>query len=164
MIRQREKRELLDKNSKKINANKLHPTDLMWAILKWSALPGLSRHHWGSDMDVIDLNALKEDQDYSLKPQEYAKGGIFEKLGSFLENTDLEQFNAFRPYFPSSLYIADEPWHLSFYKAATPYESSFNAKHFIELIQGHNEAEFALKTNVIEHLDEILAQCFYILK
>ncbi len=26
----------------------------MQAILRWSALPGASRHHWGTDIDVYD--------------------------------------------------------------------------------------------------------------
>ena len=34
---------------------------LIGAILAWSALPGASRHHWGSDLDVIDRAAMPPD-------------------------------------------------------------------------------------------------------
>jgi LAS superfamily LD-carboxypeptidase LdcB len=27
-------------------------------ILRWSALPGASRHHWGTDLDLVDRNAI----------------------------------------------------------------------------------------------------------
>lgn len=33
---------------------------LMYAILTWSALPGASRHHLGTDIDVVDANACPE--------------------------------------------------------------------------------------------------------
>ena len=31
------------------------------AILLWSALPGASRHHWGTDFDVFDRAAVPPD-------------------------------------------------------------------------------------------------------
>src|SRR3954467_11432795 len=32
----------------------LTPDELAAAILCWSALPGGSRHHWGTELDVVD--------------------------------------------------------------------------------------------------------------
>ncbi|MBR2075692.1 MAG: M15 family metallopeptidase, partial [Fibrobacter sp.] len=34
--------------------------ELMYAILTWSALPGASRHHLGTDLDVVDGRACPE--------------------------------------------------------------------------------------------------------
>ena len=35
----------------------LPPRERVDAILHWSALPGASRHHWGTDLDLIDRRA-----------------------------------------------------------------------------------------------------------
>ena len=42
--------------------------ELMYAILTWSALPGASRHHLGTDIDVVDGNACPEGYDVQLTP------------------------------------------------------------------------------------------------
>ena len=42
--------------------------ELLEAILNWSALPGASRHHWGSDIDVFDAAAVAPDYRVQLLP------------------------------------------------------------------------------------------------
>ncbi len=43
--------------------------ELIDGILCWSALPGASRHHWGTDIDVIDRAAMPENYRYRLVPR-----------------------------------------------------------------------------------------------
>src|SRR5690606_23241791 len=43
------RRPLLDEHGEPLDAGALAPWPLARAILRWSALPGASRHHWGSD-------------------------------------------------------------------------------------------------------------------
>src|SRR5262249_7684278 len=45
-------RALLDADSRPLDAADLDQAQRVAAILVWSALPGASRHHWGSDCDV----------------------------------------------------------------------------------------------------------------
>jgi len=45
------------------------------AILHWSALPGASRHHWGTEIDVIDRAALADGRKAQLIPAEYGADG-----------------------------------------------------------------------------------------
>ena len=47
------------------------------AILHWSALPGASRHHWGTEIDVIDRAALTDGRKAQLVPAEYGADGVF---------------------------------------------------------------------------------------
>ena len=54
--------------------------ELIETILSWSALPGASRHHWGSDIDVFDAAAVAPDYRVQLLPEEYADGGPFAEL------------------------------------------------------------------------------------
>ena len=44
-------------------------------ILRWSALPGGSRHHWGTEIDIFDPDLLPQGQSLQLEPWEYESGG-----------------------------------------------------------------------------------------
>ena len=50
-------RTLYDKGQP-LEFERLSPAEIVEAILRWSALPGASRHHWGSELDLIDLAAM----------------------------------------------------------------------------------------------------------
>ena len=39
--------------------------------MRWSAIPGSSRHHWGTDLDVYDAAAVTPDYQVQLTPQEW---------------------------------------------------------------------------------------------
>lgn len=54
----RGERALLDRSGRPLAAQGLDTDARIDAILAWSALPGASRHHWGTDLDVIDRAAL----------------------------------------------------------------------------------------------------------
>src|ERR1700683_1405996 len=54
-------RQLLDRAGRALQHAELNAQALVDAILIWSALPGASRHHWGTDVDVIDRAALSEE-------------------------------------------------------------------------------------------------------
>jgi len=53
-------RPILDQDGNGIDRAESDEDDLIEAILGWSALPGCSRHHWGSEIDVYDRAALPE--------------------------------------------------------------------------------------------------------
>jgi LAS superfamily LD-carboxypeptidase LdcB len=53
----RGERPALDKAGRRVNMAALAPGARVETILLWSALPGMSRHHWGSELDVIDRMA-----------------------------------------------------------------------------------------------------------
>jgi len=91
----------------------------LWAILNWSALPGGSRHHWGTEIDVVDLAAVPEDYRVRLLPDEVAPGGPFFLLHQWLDE-NMARFGFFRPYarFQGGMY--PEPWHLSFAEISVP--------------------------------------------
>jgi hypothetical protein len=89
------------------------PDEIVRAILYWSALPGASRHHWGTEVDVIDRNALSDGQVAQLVPAEYAVDGVFAKLERWLSR-HAEDYGFFRPYDRDRGGVQPEPWHLSY--------------------------------------------------
>ena len=74
--------------------------ELMYAILTWSALPGASRHHLGTDIDVVDGAACPEGYEVQLTPAECS--GMFAKFHAFLTSR-MEADSKIKP----------EGWHIA---------------------------------------------------
>lgn len=83
------------------------------AILLYSALPGSSRHHWGTDFDIYDAATVSADYQVQLTAAEYGRNGPFYKLNGWLTE-HLASFDFFRPYQKYQGGVAAEPWHLSY--------------------------------------------------
>jgi LAS superfamily LD-carboxypeptidase LdcB len=106
-------RPLLDRDGRPLVHARLSESALIDAILTWSALPGASRHHWGTDVDVIDRAAVAADYAPQLLQAEFAKSGPFARLDAWL-TANMARFGFFRPYTRPRDGVQPEPWHLSF--------------------------------------------------
>ena len=106
-------RPLYDPDGELLDHRSLSEEQLIEAILSWSALPGASRHHWGSDMDVFDAAAVDPDYRVQLLPAEFASGGPFARLDRWLAR-HAGRFGFFRPYDRDRGGVQPEPWHLSY--------------------------------------------------
>jgi len=113
----RGERPLLDRAGQLLDAAALDETARIDAILCWSALPGGSRHHWGTDCDLIDAAALPEGYRVQLVPEEYAPGGVFERLAPWLDE-NMARFGFYRPYASTGCGAGVEPWHVSYWPVA----------------------------------------------
>lgn len=91
----------------------LSPDLLLDAILTWSAIPGGSRHHWGSELDLIDSAAVPTGYQVQLVPSEYVGDGVFARLSAWLD-CHAGRFGFFRPYRTDRGGVSPEPWHLSY--------------------------------------------------
>jgi LAS superfamily LD-carboxypeptidase LdcB len=109
----RGERPLYDRNGSVRDHASLDAEQLVDAILVWSAVPGASRHHWGSEIDVFDAAAMPEGYRVQLLPEEYASGGVFERLARWLDE-NLQRFDFFRPYDRDRGGVYPEPWHISY--------------------------------------------------
>lgn len=96
-----------------IDITLLSTGELCEAILRWSALPGASRHHWGSDLDVYDPSLLPAGQKLQLEPWEYQQGGYFYPLNQWMTE-HMAEFGFYRPFTEEGDGVAVEPWHLSY--------------------------------------------------
>jgi hypothetical protein len=108
----RGERPLLSRDGRPMAAARLTPAARVRAILLWSAPPGASRHHWGSDLDVYDRAALPRGQSLQLVPAEYAPDGPFAVLTAWLDR-HMERYGFYRPYATDRGGVQPEPWHLS---------------------------------------------------
>ncbi len=106
-------RPLLDHDSRPLDGQGLTVAERCAAILRWSALPGASRHHWGSDLDIYDPDLLPAGCSLRLEPWEYLPGGYFAGLTAWLDQR-MGEYDFYRPYAHDHGGVAAEPWHLSY--------------------------------------------------
>jgi LAS superfamily LD-carboxypeptidase LdcB len=108
----RGERPMQDRDGGPLDALSLPPARRVAAICWWSALPGASRHHWGTDFDVMDRAALPAGYKVQVVPAEYGPAGPFARLTTWLD-AHMHAFGFFRPYDTDRGGVRPEPWHLS---------------------------------------------------
>lgn len=107
-------RPVLDAQSQPLDITTLSEGELCEAILHWSALPGASRHHWGTEIDVYDPLRIPAGQTLQLEPWEYETDGYFAELNHWLTD-NMATFDFYRPFTAKNAGVADEPWHISYW-------------------------------------------------
>lgn len=142
----RGERPMQDRAGKPLDALALSPAERVAAILWWSALPGASRHHWGTDFDVVDARAQPADYKLRVVPEEYLAGGPFHRLTRWLD-AHMHAFGFYRPFTTDLGGVAPEPWHLSYAPVAAGAEAAIS-------LDGLREV---LVTSAIDGKDEVLA-------
>ena len=128
------KRPVLDKNSNPIKAQGL---DLAEKILTWSALPGASRHHWGTDFDLYCLKSLPRDYKLKLTTEEFTPGGVLHAFGKWLQK-NVEEFNFFPPYQKDLGGVHPEPWHLTHIPSSTKFMDAYTLEIFEKNLKESN--------------------------
>lgn len=147
-------RTLYDPQGQPLDYQSLSETERMKAILHWSALPGTSRHHWGTEIDLYDAKGLSAGQKVELLPYEYAAGGPFAKLNQWMD-LHLEEFGFFRPYAQDQGGVQPEPWHIS-YRSISQLALQSLSKDI--LLNALAPADLGGKEIILEKLDWILDQ------
>ena len=150
----RGERPLLDRNSRPLDAAKLDERAKVDAILLWSALPGASRHHWGSDFDVIDRAAVEPGFRPQLTVDEFTGEGPFARLNDWL-GLNLARFAFFRPYQTDRGGVHPEPWHLSYAPVAGVALTGLTLDVLYEAV---DKSEMLGREHVLTRLPEIHAK------
>ena len=110
---QRQK-EIYEAKYKKYTSQGLTPIDTIKKIIEYSTIPGTSRHHWGTDIDIIDGNAKPRPKSV-LQPELFHGEGPFCKLKEWLtENANSFGFYEVYTNEPNRKGFKYEPWHFSY--------------------------------------------------
>lgn len=105
-------RPVFDIHDSPVDMTSLNDADKCLAIMLFSAIPGASRHHFGTDMDVFDASKVTMNYQLQLNQAEYSEDGPFYALRLWLEN-HAEEYGFFLPYKHFNGGVAKEPWHIS---------------------------------------------------
>ncbi len=145
---------MIDASGQPLDVGELGADERVEAILLWSALPGASRHHWGTDIDVADRNAVPAGYRPQLTQEEFAPSGPFARLAAWLE-TNAARYGFFRPFRGVRSGVQPEPWHFSFAPVA---ENARRALSAAVLRKAITEAPLLGKEQVLARLDELHAR------
>jgi LAS superfamily LD-carboxypeptidase LdcB len=111
----------------------LAPIDAIDKIIEYSTMPGTSRHHWGTDIDIID--GSKKVEGDVLVTDKFEEGGAFEDLKVWMD----EHANDFGFYLvytnePKRRGFKYEPWHYSYAPLSIPMLAAFRKKNILQLL------------------------------
>jgi len=112
-------------------------------ILEYSAMPGASRHHWGSDIDLNDLN----------NPS-FETGGRFNNVYDWLRK-HAHEYGFCQPYTakndrrPNG--YNEEKWHWSYLPVAAPLLRQYNQSVRDDMFKGFSGAETAKQLHIVDH-------------
>ena len=97
----------------------LAPLEAIKKIVEYSTIPGTSRHHWGTDLDLIDGNAQRPKN--VLMAQHFHGEGPFCKMKEWMDQY-AESFGFFEVYTDSTERkgFKYEPWHFSYAPVSIP--------------------------------------------
>lgn len=146
-------RQLLDDQERPLDFNQLSQTEIVFAILRWSAIPGCSRHHWGTDFDIFDLNTQAKEQ-VQLIPSETTGNGPATPLHDWLDDQikTNRAYGFFRPYETDRGGVSPERWHLSYAPLSQKFYEAFSFSLFKKNIEAN---DILLKDVLLNHAEEI---------
>lgn len=115
----------------------LTPENAIEKIIEYSSIPGTSRHHWATDIDLVDAN-VKQPKNL-LNPVHFQNAGCFGKFkkwmdlhakdfGFYLVYTNQEDRKGFKY----------EPWHYSYKPLSSYYLSEYRQLNLMEILQNEN--------------------------
>lgn len=108
-------------------------------ILEYSSMPGSSRHHWGTDVDLVNLN------------NEYFDSGEGKKVYDWLL-ANAAAYGFCQPYTAGrSAGYHEERWHWSYLPLAQPLTALARLQLKDDMIQGFAGAETAQSIGIVEN-------------
>ena len=116
------------------------PVERSKYVLKYSSMPGTSRHHWGTD---VDLNSME---------LSYFKTEIGKKTYNWL-SVNAYKYGFCQPYTVKDSQringYEEEKWHWSYYPIASIYLKEYKENISFEDIKGFAGCETAFKIDII---------------
>ncbi len=133
------------------NLSKLTNIQKTLHILKFSAMPGTSRHHWGTDIDLLDLNNSFFEKGHGLIVYQWLSKNA-QKFGFCQVYTDKVATN--RTGYEL------EKWHWSYLPAANEYLKAYKEQIQYSDIQGFSGASEAESLKIIENYVQGVYLCW----
>ncbi|WP_299806397.1 M15 family metallopeptidase [uncultured Shewanella sp.] len=147
------KRVLLNKDSEPVSIEALASNQLIDLILTWSAVPGMSRHHWGTDIDIFDANQINR-QELRLISQEYQINGPCFQLSQWLDS-HAQRYGFYRPYQEALSGVSPEPWHLSYFPISKDYINNYDIESIKAVI---TNSAILHKDAILERIDALASE------
>lgn len=115
----------------------LTPEAAIEKIIRYSTIPGTSRHHWGTDIDIID--GSKKVTGDVLVPSKFHGEGPFCKLKEWMDK-NASDYGFYIVYTdnPNRKGFKYEPWHYSYQPISKPMLDAYLKLDIIEILKSDN--------------------------
>ena len=130
-------KQIFEKKYQDFTNQGLSPIDAIKKIIEYSTIPGTSRHHWGTDIDIIDANAPRPNS--VLESKHFHGNGPYCKLKDWL-NVNANQYGFYEVYTddPNRKGFKYEPWHFSYAPISKKMLQSYKELNIKEILQEEN--------------------------
>ena len=136
----------------------MQPIDAIDKIIEYSTIPGTSRHHWGTDIDIVD--GYQKVSGDVLDPNKFGEGQPYHDFKKWMDEHS-KNFDFYLVYTdkPGRRGFKYEPWHYSYAPISKPMLTEFRRKNIMQLLtqeefEGCEHFTEGFLTNYIE--DNIL--------
>ena len=111
----------------------LSPKESIKKIIEYSTIPGTSRHHWATDIDIIDGNVAQPS--HVLNPKHFGGAGCFSKFKSWMD-ANATRFGFYLVYTNETNRkgFKYEPWHYSYKPLSKGYLQAYQKLDLRDII------------------------------
>lgn len=157
---QRQK-EIFERKYKQFTSQGLSPEKAIEKIIEYSTIPGTSRHHWGTDLDIIDANSPRPAN--VLMPENFHGNGPYCDFKVWLDE-NAEKFDFYEVYTNNGNRkgFKYEPWHFSYAPVSIPmlreYKEKIDVKKMLseeKLMGNENFSEEFISRYIKENIMDI---------
>lgn len=115
----------------------LIPSEAISKIIEYSTIPGTSRHHWGTDVDIIDANTPRPK--IVLETKHFHGDGPYCNLKEWL-TINANSFGFYEVYTDTlnRKGFKYEPWHFSYAPASKPMLQAYKKLDIKKILQEEN--------------------------
>ncbi|WP_299889064.1 M15 family metallopeptidase [uncultured Lacinutrix sp.] len=126
-----------ERKFKKNKNNGLSTQENIKKIIEYSTIPGTSRHHWGTDIDIYQTN-VKQPRGV-LIANNFHNNGAFCKLKEWMD-THANTYGFYLVYtdLPNRKGFKYEPWHYSYKPLSQDYLKAYKKLNISEILQKDN--------------------------
>lgn len=102
-----------ERKYERYTASGLSPIKAIEKIIQYSTIPGTSRHHWGTDLDIVD-NSVKQPRNVLLE-KHFHNGGAFSRFKTWMDH-NANDYGFYLVYTNKKgrKGFKYEPWHYSY--------------------------------------------------
>ena len=115
----------------------LSPDKAIEKIIEYSTIPGTSRHHWGTDMDLIDGNVPQPKN--VLSPEHFEGNGNYVKFKKWMDEHSRD-YGFYLVYNddPDRKGVKYEPWHYSYKALSYDYLKAYRKLNLKDILSNES--------------------------
>jgi len=123
-----------ERKFKRFTEDGMVPIDAIKKIVEYSTIPGTSRHHWGTDIDIVD-GSVKQPKNL-LVADHFHNDGPFCKLKEWLDEHS-ESYGFYLVYTDNANRkgFKYEPWHLSYKALSFDYLVDYKQLDLLKMLE-----------------------------